>query len=238
MASSSRSERQLGPAACRVCARREPRRRLATGQVDADVHGSVHGTTRDGDCLRGRVSTSSPTWPRCSRRRSSAWSRSARPLAVFVGRQIRAAGRAASDDAGWLVLIKDLEYLGTAIGLERVPRVVGKTERIGRPRPPADLDHDLRNFRSPGDLPAPTARIGTLAHVPARRVTSPASGRSWQPILVAIAGTASPSQLSVTIRVRSIQSAGACRALARLRIFLLSLSLSGGRARAQGCPHR
>src|SRR6516225_5882519 len=53
MASSSRSGRQLGPAACRVCGRRELRRRLAAGQVNADAHGSVHGTAWDGDYLRG-----------------------------------------------------------------------------------------------------------------------------------------------------------------------------------------
>ena len=72
------------------------------------------------------------------------------------------------DDAGWLVLAKDLEQLGTAAGLARVPRVVGKTERISRPSPPADLDHDLRNFPSPGDLPALIARTRTRAHVPAQ----------------------------------------------------------------------
>ena len=48
------------------------------------------------------------------------------------------------------------------------PRITGKTDRIGRPRPPADLDHDLRNVRPPGDLPAPTARTGTRTHVPAQ----------------------------------------------------------------------
>ena len=53
---------------------------------------------------------------------------------------------------------------------------------------------------------------------------------SWQPALAAIAGTARPSQLSATIRARSLQSAGACRAPASLRIFLASLSSSGGRA--------
>jgi hypothetical protein len=104
----------------------------------------------------------------CSRRRGPAWLPSARPLAGFAGRQIRAATTATPDDAGWLVLVKDLEQLGTAIGLERVARVAGKTERIGRPRPLADLDHDLRNVRSPGDLPAPPARTATRAHVPAQ----------------------------------------------------------------------
>jgi hypothetical protein len=104
----------------------------------------------------------------CSRRRGPAWLPSARPLAGFAGRQIRAATTATPDDAGWLVLVEDLEQLGTAIGLERVARVAGKTERIGRPRPLADLDHDLRNVRSPGDLPAPPARTGTRAHVPAQ----------------------------------------------------------------------
>jgi hypothetical protein len=36
-------------------------------------------------------------------------SRSARPLTEFVGRRIRAAGIAASDDAGRVVLAEDLE---------------------------------------------------------------------------------------------------------------------------------
>jgi hypothetical protein len=31
------------------------------------------------------------------------------PLLHLVGRQIRAAGRAASDDAGWVVLVEDLQ---------------------------------------------------------------------------------------------------------------------------------
>jgi hypothetical protein len=52
----------------------------------------------------------------------------------------------------------------------------------------------------------------------------------WQPSCPAIAGTVSPSQLSAIMRARSIQSAGACRAPASLRIFLLSLSSNGGRA--------
>ena len=48
--------------------------------------------------------------------------------------------------------------------------------------------------------------------------------------VAAIAGTARPSQLSATIRARSLQSAGACRAPESLRIFPASLSSSGGRA--------
>jgi len=58
----------------------------------------------------------------------------------------------------------------------------------------------------------------------------PADLVSWQPAPAAIGGTARPSQLSARIRARSIQSAGARRASASLRIFLLSLSSSGGRA--------
>src|SRR6266516_711539 len=54
---------------------------------------------------------------------------------------------------------------------------------------------------------------------------------SWQPILAAISATPSPSQLSATIRARSLQSAGACRAPASRRIFLSSPSSCGGRAR-------
>ena len=54
---------------------------------------------------------------------------------------------------------------------------------------------------------------------------------SWQPILAAISATPSPSQLSATIRARSLQSAGACRAPASRRIFLASPSSCGGRAR-------
>jgi hypothetical protein len=52
----------------------------------------------------------------------------------------------------------------------------------------------------------------------------------WQPISAAIAGTPSPSQLSAMIRARSIQSAGACRPPANLRIFLASPSSCGARA--------
>jgi hypothetical protein len=105
------------------------------------------------------------TLPR-SRRPGPAWSRSARPLTGFAGRQTRAARTAAPDNAGRLVLVKDLHWLGTAVGLKRAPRIAGKADRIGRPRPPADLDPALRNVRSPGDLPAPAARIGTRTHMP------------------------------------------------------------------------
>jgi len=48
--------------------------------------------------------------------------------------------------------------------------------------------------------------------------------------LPAITGTPSPSQLSATIRARSIQSAGAFRAPASLRTFRSSPSSRGGRA--------
>ena len=126
---------------------------------------SSHGSAR---CLAGTARpTAAETLP-CSRRPGPAWSRSARPLTGFAGRQIRAARTAASDDAGWFVLVKDLQQLGTAVGLKRPPRIAGKTDRIGRPRPPADLDHDVRNVRSPGDLPTPTARTGTRTHAPAQ----------------------------------------------------------------------
>jgi hypothetical protein len=37
------------------------------------------------------------------------WSPSARPPSHFVGRQVRAAGTAAPDDAGWVVLVEDLQ---------------------------------------------------------------------------------------------------------------------------------
>jgi hypothetical protein len=36
----------------------------------------------------------------------------------------------------WIVLVEDLEYLGPSVGLERVPGVFGKTERIARPSSP------------------------------------------------------------------------------------------------------
>lgn len=83
----------------------------------------------------------------------------------LLGRQIRAAGRAASDDAGWVVVVQDLQNLSTSVGLECVSRVVGQTERIARPSRPTDLDHDLRNLRTAGDLPEPTARVDTRTHM-------------------------------------------------------------------------
>ncbi len=57
---------------------------------------------------------------------------------------------------------------------------------------------------------------------------------SWQPTRAAIAGTARPSQLSTMIRARSLQSAGACRVPASLRIFLASLSSYGGHHSVSG----
>jgi hypothetical protein len=81
-----------------------------------------------------------------------------------------------------------------------------------------------RRRLAPGRSPSPT-RPAALNRCSQRRTLL-----GWQPISAAIAGTASPSQLSATIRARSLQSAGACRAPASLRIFLLSLSSSGGRA--------
>jgi hypothetical protein len=48
-----------------------------------------------------------------------------------------------------------------------MPRVFGETKRIARTSRPAGLDHDLSNLRTPGDLPEPTPRVATCAHVPA-----------------------------------------------------------------------
>jgi hypothetical protein len=99
-------------------------------------------------------------------------------LLSFVGRQIRAAGRAASDDAGWVALVEDLQQLGMSVGLERAPRVFGQTERIARPSRPADLDHNLHNLPISGDLPEPTVRVGPSARVPAEvRFDLPAHNR-------------------------------------------------------------
>jgi hypothetical protein len=84
----------------------------------------------------------------------------------------------------------------------------------------------IRRLRpDPGRLPSPSMPPA-LNRCSQRRTVF-----SWQPTRAAIAGTASPSQLSATIWARSIQSAGACRAPASLRIFLASLSSCGARAR-------
>src|SRR5512146_2029078 len=83
----------------------------------------------------------------------------------------------------------------------------------------------IRRLRPhPGRLPSPS-RPESLNRCNQRRTLF-----SWQPTWAAIAGTASPSQLSAMIRARSIQSAGACRAPASLRTFLASPSSSGARA--------
>jgi hypothetical protein len=83
----------------------------------------------------------------------------------------------------------------------------------------------IRRLRpAPGRSPSPS-RPAALNRCSQRRTVF-----SCRPVLAAIAGTASPSQLSVMIRARSIQSAGACRAPASLRIFLASLSSCGARA--------
>src|SRR5512142_295005 len=83
----------------------------------------------------------------------------------------------------------------------------------------------IRRLRPhPGRLPSPSMPAA-LNRCSQRRAVF-----SWQPTLAAIAATSSPSQLSATIRARSIQSAGACRAPASLRIFLASLSSCGARA--------
>src|SRR5438034_6519976 len=84
----------------------------------------------------------------------------------------------------------------------------------------------IRRLRpAPGRSPSPSMPAA-LTRCRQRRTLSP-----WQPILAAIAATPSPSQLSATIRARSLQSAGACRAPASRRIFLSSPSSCGGRAR-------
>src|SRR5690348_10214072 len=83
----------------------------------------------------------------------------------------------------------------------------------------------IRRLRpAPGRSPSPS-RPAALNRCSQRRTLF-----GWQPVSAAIAGTARPSQLSTTIRARSLQSAGACRAPASWRIFLASPSSSGGRA--------
>src|SRR6266487_2337385 len=83
----------------------------------------------------------------------------------------------------------------------------------------------IRRLRpAPGRSPSPSMPAA-LNRCSQRRTVF-----SWQPTWAAIAGTASPSQLSAMIRARSTQSAGACRAPASPQIFLLSPSSSGGRA--------
>ena len=62
-------------------------------------------------------------------------------------------------------MVQDLQYLSTSVGLECVSRVFGQTERIARPSRPTDLDHELRNLRTAGDLPEPTARVDTCTHM-------------------------------------------------------------------------
>src|SRR6516164_5925087 len=84
----------------------------------------------------------------------------------------------------------------------------------------------IRRLRpAPGRSPSPS-RPAALNRCSQRRTLF-----SWQPILAAIPATPSPSQLSATIRARSLQSAGACRAPASRRIFLASPSSCGGRDR-------
>src|SRR5437762_6555136 len=83
----------------------------------------------------------------------------------------------------------------------------------------------IRRLRpAPGWLPSPSMPAA-LNRCSQRRTVF-----SWQPTSAAIPGTPSPSQLSATIRARSIQSAGACRAPASLRICLASLPSCGARA--------
>src|SRR5690348_13559800 len=83
----------------------------------------------------------------------------------------------------------------------------------------------IRRLRpAPGRSPSPS-RPAALNRCSQRRTVF-----WWRPVSAAIAGTVSPSQLSVMIRARSLQSAGACRAPASWRIFLAWPSSSGGRA--------
>jgi len=62
-------------------------------------------------------------------------------------------------------VVQDLQYLSTSVGLEGMSRVFGQAERITRPSRSADLDHNLRNLRTPGDLPEPTAHVDTPTHM-------------------------------------------------------------------------
>ena len=105
----------------------------------------------------------------------------------LVGSHIRAAGRAASDDAGWVVVVQDLQYLGTSVGLKGMSRVFGQAERIARPSRSADLYHNVPNLGTPGDLPEPTARVDTPTHMrpevrsdlPAHHARLPRRTRRW-----------------------------------------------------------
>ena len=49
------------------------------------------------------------------------------------------------NDSRWIVLVENLEQLGPSVGLKRVPRVFGQTERVARPSCPGDLDHHMRS---------------------------------------------------------------------------------------------
>ena len=71
----------------------------------------------------------------------------------FVVVDKRTTRSAASDDAGRIVLVEDLEQLGSSVGLERLTCVFRQTQRVTRPGCRADLDQHMRNLVTAGDLP-------------------------------------------------------------------------------------
>ena len=80
---------------------------------------------------------------------------------------VRTAGRTASDHGRWVFLVEDLEQLGSSVGREGLPRVVGEMSRIARPSCPADLDHHTRSLVTACDLPQPATGVNARARMPA-----------------------------------------------------------------------
>jgi len=70
------------------------------------------------------------------------------------------------DDARRLVLVEYLQQLGPSVGFECMPRVVGKTKRVARPRRIADLHHHVGELGAARHLPKPTVRVDAHATVP------------------------------------------------------------------------
>jgi len=72
------------------------------------------------------------------------------------------------DDARRLVLVEYLQQLGPSVGFECMPRVVGKTKRVARPRRIADLHHHVGELGAARHLPKPTVRVDACARVPSQ----------------------------------------------------------------------
>jgi len=75
------------------------------------------------------------------------------PNAHFLPMETRAARGTAPDNAWRIVLVEDLEQLGSSVGLERPTCVFRQTQRVTRPGCRADLDQHMRNLVTAGDLP-------------------------------------------------------------------------------------